>query len=184
MNTWTTNCPKVKQKLFIFQFGEVSITRTIQAKAGWSSITDDRQFLQWIEEDGTRGCNVARFLLPISLWTSHSHVSSPCPNLHSSPGPSGWLLLLCFSVMMCGHLDLSPAQPLQTAVWSKSNSYRLSPENAWSLSKQHLSPPVLVLWKFMLLGFPGGSMLKNPSISAADMGSIPGLRISHMPRSN
>lgn len=49
MNTWTTNCPKVKQKLFIFQFGEVSITRTIQAKAGWSSITDDRQFLQWIE---------------------------------------------------------------------------------------------------------------------------------------
>ena len=48
MNTWTTNCPKVKQKLFIFQFGEVSITRIIQAKTGWSSITDDRQFLQWM----------------------------------------------------------------------------------------------------------------------------------------
>ena len=34
------------------------------------------------------------------------------------------------------------------------------------------------------LGFPGGSMIKNPPISAGDMGSIPGLGRSHMLRSS
>ena len=30
------------------------------------------------------------------------------------------------------------------------------------------------------LGFPGGSMVKNPPVSAGDMGSVPGLGRSHM----
>ena len=32
--------------------------------------------------------------------------------------------------------------------------------------------------------FPGGVMVKNLSANAGDMGSIPGLGRSHMPRSN
>ncbi|XDA71629.1 hypothetical protein R6Z07M_001960 [Ovis aries] len=33
-------------------------------------------------------------------------------------------------------------------------------------------------------GFPGGSVIKNPPGNAGDTGSIPGLGISHMLRSN
>ena len=33
-------------------------------------------------------------------------------------------------------------------------------------------------------GFPGGSVVKNPSSNAGDMGSIPDPRRSHMPQSN
>ena len=35
-----------------------------------------------------------------------------------------------------------------------------------------------------LMGFPGGSMVKNPQSNAGDMGSIPGLGRSHMLWSN
>ena len=34
------------------------------------------------------------------------------------------------------------------------------------------------------LGFPGDSVVKNPPTNAADMGSIPDLERSHIPRSN
>ena len=34
------------------------------------------------------------------------------------------------------------------------------------------------------LGFPGGTVVKNPPASAGDTGSSPGPRRSHMPRSN
>ena len=34
------------------------------------------------------------------------------------------------------------------------------------------------------LGFPGVSVVKNQPANAGDMGSIPGLGISHMPWSN
>ena len=33
-------------------------------------------------------------------------------------------------------------------------------------------------------GFPGGAAVESPPASAGDMGSIPGLGGSHMPRSN
>ena len=33
-------------------------------------------------------------------------------------------------------------------------------------------------------GFPGGAVVKNPPAYAGDTGSSPGLRRSHMPRSN
>ena len=33
-------------------------------------------------------------------------------------------------------------------------------------------------------GFPGGAAVKNPPANAGDTGSSPGLRRSHMPRSN
>ena len=35
-----------------------------------------------------------------------------------------------------------------------------------------------------MLGFPGGSVLKNPVANAGDAGSIPGQGRSHMPLSN
>ena len=35
-----------------------------------------------------------------------------------------------------------------------------------------------------LPGFPGGAVVENPPANAGDMGSSPGLGISHMPRSN
>ena len=34
------------------------------------------------------------------------------------------------------------------------------------------------------LGFPGGAVVKNLPVNAGDMGLIPGLGRSHMPRSN
>ena len=40
------------------------------------------------------------------------------------------------------------------------------------------------LQKPLFWGFPGGTMVKNPPANAGDMGSIPGLGRSHMPRSN
>ena len=33
-------------------------------------------------------------------------------------------------------------------------------------------------------GFPGGTVVKNPSANAGDTGSSPGLGRSHMPQSN
>ena len=41
-----------------------------------------------------------------------------------------------------------------------------------------------MLIKNIKLDFPGGVVVKNPPANAADMGSIPGLGRSHMPRSN
>ena len=38
--------------------------------------------------------------------------------------------------------------------------------------------------KYLLLGFPGGTVVKNPPANAGDMGSSPGPGRSHMPRSN
>ena len=45
-----------------------------------------------------------------------------------------------------------------------------------------LSSPTRI--KPMLLGFPGGAMVKNPPANAGDTGSSPGSGRSHMPRSN
>ena len=36
----------------------------------------------------------------------------------------------------------------------------------------------------MLMGFPGGAVVKNPPANAGDTGSSPGPGRSHMPRSN
>ena len=41
-----------------------------------------------------------------------------------------------------------------------------------------------IYYKTYTGGFPGGTVVKNPPASAADMGSSPGLGRSHMPRSN
>ena len=38
--------------------------------------------------------------------------------------------------------------------------------------------------KNILLGFPGGAVVKNPPANAGDTGSSPGPGRSHMPRSN
>ena len=38
--------------------------------------------------------------------------------------------------------------------------------------------------KSHLLGFPGGTMVKNPPANAGDRGSSPGPGRSHMPQSN
>ena len=37
---------------------------------------------------------------------------------------------------------------------------------------------------FMIGGFPGGAVVKNPPANAGDMGLSPGPGRSHMPRSN
>ena len=37
---------------------------------------------------------------------------------------------------------------------------------------------------FVISGFPGSTVVKNPPASAGDTGSSPGLGRSHMPRSN
>ena len=42
----------------------------------------------------------------------------------------------------------------------------------------------LYLNKIIIKGFPGGSVVKNLPANAGDMGSVPGLGGSHVPRSN
>ena len=42
----------------------------------------------------------------------------------------------------------------------------------------------LYLNKIIRKGFPGGSVVKNLPANAGDMGSVPGLGGSHVPRSN
>ena len=50
---------------------------------------------------------------------------------------------------------------------------------------------LLIVWAFVFLfkskaemGFPGGTVVKNPPASAGDTGSSPGPGRSHMPQSN
>ena len=39
---------------------------------------------------------------------------------------------------------------------------------------------VYLFSKYLLLGFPGGSVVENPAVNAGGTGSIPGLGRSHM----
>ena len=48
------------------------------------------------------------------------------------------------------------------------------------LSKEQL---IFQCLKLQVLGFPGGAVVKNPPANAGDMGSIPGVGRSHVPRS-
>ena len=48
---------------------------------------------------------------------------------------------------------------------------------------QHCKSTILQL-KNQHLGFPGGTVVKNPPANAGDMGSSPGPGRSHMPQSN
>ena len=43
---------------------------------------------------------------------------------------------------------------------------------------------LLIQIKIIWVGFPGGTVVKNPPANAGNMGSIPGPGRSHMPRSN
>ena len=43
---------------------------------------------------------------------------------------------------------------------------------------------LVVLVEKWWVGFPGGTVVKNPPANAGDMGSIPGPGRSHMPRIN
>ena len=47
----------------------------------------------------------------------------------------------------------------------------------WKIVRQFLK-------KLNIEGFPGGAVVKSPPADAGDTGSSPGLRGSHMPRSN
>ena len=48
-----------------------------------------------------------------------------------------------------------------------------------------LGTSLVVQWlRLRLLGFPGGAVVENLPANSGDMGSIPGLGRSHMPRSN
>ena len=53
--------------------------------------------------------------------------------------------------------------------------------------KEHMKEQMVkehMCLKYLLLGFPGGAVVKNPPANAGDMGSSPGLGRSHVPRSN
>ena len=61
-----------------------------------------------------------------------------------------------------------------------------NPDNLLSLSTLWKTQYIvsLLIKKGMLLGFPGGAVVKNPPANAGDTGSSPGPGRSHMPRSN
>ena len=48
----------------------------------------------------------------------------------------------------------------------------------------HPNPTLPLASLIQALGFPGGSVVKNPSANAVDTGSVPDLGKSHMPQSN
>ena len=47
-----------------------------------------------------------------------------------------------------------------------------------------LNATELLALKWLILGFPGGAVVKNPPANAGDTGSSPGPGRSHMSRSN
>ena len=55
---------------------------------------------------------------------------------------------------------------------------------AGQINLKLFSMPQFSHFKNMIGDFPGGTMVKNPPANAGDVGSIPGLGRSHMPRSN
>ena len=59
----------------------------------------------------------------------------------------------------------------RTLKWSALNIYLFKAGTEWDRSN-------------LLLGFPGGAVIKNPPANAGDTGSIPGQERSHMPQSN
>ena len=56
--------------------------------------------------------------------------------------------------------------------------------NNQSANFQKASNSQTTLKRLLLLGFPGGAVVKNPPANAGDTGSSPGPGRSHMPRSN
>ena len=52
------------------------------------------------------------------------------------------------------------------------------------LQETHLRAKDTHTLKVRGLGFPGGTVVKNPPANAGDMGSSPGQGRSHMPQSN
>ena len=54
----------------------------------------------------------------------------------------------------------------------------------WRCSSEQMDRNLCPHQTYILGGFPGGAVVKNPSANAGNMGSSPGLGRSHMPRSN
>ena len=57
----------------------------------------------------------------------------------------------------------------------------------WGITSKiiNLVPSLIPLTKLTQnRGFPGGSVVKKPPANAGDMGSVPGLGISHAPQGN
>ena len=52
------------------------------------------------------------------------------------------------------------------------------------LSFCYFKNPIGILVTLRNVRFPGGSVVKNPPANAGDMGSIPDLEGSHVPRGN
>ena len=57
-------------------------------------------------------------------------------------------------------------------------------EQVAPLHFKHVVSPKVYFKKYMGRDFPGGAVVKNPPANAGDMGSSPGPRRSHVPRSN
>ena len=53
-----------------------------------------------------------------------------------------------------------------------------------SLKSSKSMRPNFIVKNFMIEGFPGGTVVKNPPANTGDMGSSLGPGRSHMPRSN
>ena len=78
------------------------------------------------------------------------------------------------------------SQHLQTERGRWVQHYRCA-TTAWcilDLQGQPLSPRPYILSKTAILDFLGSTVDENPPSNSGDPGSIPGLRRSHMPRSN
>ena len=69
--------------------------------------------------------------------------------------------------------------------WSISfKSYVISLKSCMYFSPYYIWYIYILIWKCFPSGFPGGSVVTNPSVNAGDTGSIPDPGRPHMPRSS
>ena len=78
-------------------------------------------------------------------------------------------------VISCTKCDLKP--PAANTAWQR--------EMIWGYTETwDKNPQISSFNKMYSVGFPGGTVVKNPPANAGDTGSIPGLGRFHMLRSN
>ena len=74
-------------------------------------------------------------------------------------------------------------QPLWKIVWRFLKKLKIGLPYDPAIPQLGIYPEKIIIQK-ETWGFPGGTVVKNPPANAGDTGSSPGLRRSHMPRSN
>ena len=172
---------------FKFLVAESSSSRDIHPEYTYCQL--DGLAITQTTRSGIRLVKVTIYEGPFSRkpWVTYITAWVTCFSL-----PAPQFLVVCFKLVnkewICETLDTQPSMLMKAR--SPGLLYlSLSPCNLakWPLRCAVYTPGLGVITlipQSSLLGFPGGSLVKNPPTNAGDMGLIPGPGRSHMPQSN